>query len=395
MEEEKKDINIKRKISIRKKVLIAIICIFVITSIIIFSLYIAEKDFRNWIDLNLLRKNVTTNDVPTIDLDINKSNQICVYSKYIALLNEKKIVLYNSYGEKISEFSVDINNAIFDSSNKYLAVAENGGKNLYLLQDTTYLWSGSISGEIKQIHVNQNGYVGVVTTDSTYKAIVTLYSPEGKEMFKKYLSSTRVIDISISKDNKYLALAEVDTSGTLIQSNVEVVSIESATSNKEDAKVYYYSADKGKLITKIKYQDKNKIVCMYDSSIQIITNHQESEKILLENSNITYASVNLSNCYIYVEEEITGIFKSNSILHINSTISQSKQENTYHLDEVAKEVYTYENVIAVNVGSDVYFINENGWLIKKFSSKQEITNVSFSNNLAAVIYKDRIEIINL
>ena len=34
-------------------------------------------------------------------------------------------------------------------------------------------------------------------------------------------------------------------------------------------------------------------------------------------------------------------------------------------------------------------------LIKKYISNQEITNVMFTNDIAAIIYKDRIEIINL
>ena len=58
-------------------------------------------------------------------------------------------------------------------------------------------------------------------------------------------------------------------------------------------------------------------------------------------------------------------------------------------------MYTYGNIIGVNIGTEIYFVNTNGMLIKKYTSNQEITNVVMSNNLAIVIYKDRIEIINL
>ena len=43
----------------------------------------------------------------------------------------------------------------------------------------------------------------------------------------------------------------------------------------------------------------------------------------------------------------------------------------------------------------MHFINTNGMLIKKYASKQEITNVMLTSNIAIIIYKDRIEIINL
>ena len=393
MEEEKKEINEKREFGIRKKVTISISVILILSILVVSLLYVFNVDFREMVDMNVLRKNISTENVPTIDLDINKSNQLWVYSKYIAILNEKKISLYNNYGETIVEIPVDINNAIFASSNKYLAIAEDGGKNFYLFLETTYLWSGAIEGEIKQIHVNQNGYISVVSSDATYKSIITLYDQEGKEKIKKYLSATRVIDVSISKDNKYLAIAELDTSGAFLQSNVEIISVENTIMNNEKSVIYSYNADRGNLITKIKYQDKNRLMCMYNDHIQVIGDNLQSEDVLIENSNVTYVSANLNNNFVYVTEEIKGVFKSSSIVNIGN--NQGIITSTYNLEEVAKEIYACDNVIAVNVGLDIYFISENGWLIKKVSSKQEITNISFSSNLAAIVYKDRVEIINL
>ena len=393
MEEKIEEINEKREIGIRKKVIITISIILILSILVVILLYVFNIEFREMIDTNVLKKNVSTEIVPTIDLDINKPNQLFVYNKYIAILNEKKVSIYNNYGEKIEEIQVDINNAIFASSNKYLAMAEDGGKNFYLFLDTTYLWGGTIDGEIEQIHVNQNGYIAIVTTDATYRSIITLYDQEGKEICKKYLSSTRVIDVSMSKDNKYLAIAELDTSGTFLQSNVEVISVDDVSKDSEKSEIYSYSADRGMLITKIKYQEKNRLVCMYDDHVQVIDENLQSKDVLAKNSNVTYTSVDLNNNFIYVTEEMKGLFKSNSMIHICN--NQGVTTSTYNLEETAKEVYTCDNVIAINVGLEVHFINDSGWLLKKVSSKQEITNIFFSGNLAAIVYKDRVEIINL
>jgi len=391
MEEKNEIDNFERKVKIRKNIILIIIGIFVISSILIFSLYIAKEDFRKWIDASILKKNVYTENLPTIDLDINKTNQICTYGKYIAILNDKKVDIYNNGGESISKIPVDINNAIFDSSGKYLAIAEEGGKNFYLIFDNNYLWSNYLDGEIKQICVNENGYLVIVTADSTYKSIITLYNAEGKEVLKKYLSSTRAIDVSISRDNNFLAIAELDTSGTVIQSNVEVISISKITKSDENSIVYSYKDESGRLITDIEYQEKNNLAIMYDNLIKVLnSNFELSEDVTLEDGNITYSSVDLNSGYVYVEEESSGIFSSRSIIHINNS-----QKNIYNLEEVAKEVYTYGKVVAVNVGLETYFLSDNGWLIKKVTSNQEITNISFSNNLAVIIYKDRVEIVNL
>ena len=58
-------------------------------------------------------------------------------------------------------------------------------------------------------------------------------------------------------------------------------------------------------------------------------------------------------------------------------------------------MYTYNNIIGVNIGTEIYFVNTSGMLLKKYTSKQEISNVLISNSLAIIIYKDRVEIIDL
>ena len=384
--------KIVREYMIKKTIIMIFIVLCVIAVITLFSLYIAKADFRKWVDSNILRKNIGTEDVPTIDLKADKNNQIFCYSNYICILKDKNLILYNSNGIKDTEIPIDINTAIFASNDKYLAIGEKNGQEFSVILDKTFLWKDKTDGEILQIHVNKNGYVVLVTTDTTYKSIITLYSPEGKQLLRNYLSSARVIDVSLSNDNNYIAFAELDSSGTLIGSNIKVISVEKAKTNSEEAIIYTFNADTSKMITKIKYQDKNQLVCMYNDSIDIIK--QETENTVRPiDSNITFASINLNNNIAYIKEETSGLFNYNSVLTIEN-ISNNHQ-STYNLEEIAKEMYTNGNVIGINMGTEIYFINTGGMLIKKYTSNQEITNVILSNNLAVIIYKDRVEIINL
>ena len=244
----------------KKKIIkITAIAILLILIIVIVLLYMFQKNFRNWVDIKILNKNITEEDIATIDLNIDKENQVYVYNKYIALLNEQTITLYNNYGNEITNIKVNINSALFDSSDKYLALAENGGNEICLILDKTYLWSNKVEGNILQISVNKNGYVAVITKDNTYSSILTMYNSDGEELFKSYFSSTKVIDVSISEDNKYVAVGEIDSSGVLMQSNVKIISIENAKNNSEDYIVYTRNAEKGTLLIDIKYQSKNKL----------------------------------------------------------------------------------------------------------------------------------------
>lgn len=390
----KKGIKILEKnIGTKKRILITCLILFIILIVYVVAMYVAEKDFREWVGIHILGKSITDEDINTINLNIDKSNQIHVYYKYIAILNDKNITLYNEYGEKIKDINVDINTALFNSDNKYLAIAEKNGNEVCLILDKTYLWSNKIDGDILQVHVNQNGYVAIVSKDSTHKSIITMYDSSGKKLFDSYFSSTRVIDISISKDNKYIAMGELDTTGAVIQSNIRIISVENAKSDAENAIIYTYNAESGKLITNVEYQKQNQITCMYDNSVDIIKNEKNEELFKIDNSKITFLSIEFSNYIAYIEEENTGLFKYESNINIRNT--ENNKSTIYNLKDIAKQVYANDDIIAINVGIEAYFLNQDGWLIKKYTAAQEITNIMFSKEVAAIIYKDKIMIVNL
>lgn len=389
MEDEEK---YQRELNIRKIVITSIIAIFLIAIIVIFSLYIAEESFRKWVDVNVLRKDIESENVASIDLNVDKNNQIFCYNKYICILNEKNLKLYNQSGENITDISVDINTALFSSNDKYLAIAEKNGQEFCVITDKSYSWRQKVDGEILQIYINKNGYVALVTTDTTYKSIITVYDQTGKQLMRNFLSTTRVIDVTISNDNKNVAFAEMDTSGTLIKSSVKIISIEKAQTKSDESIIYSKEASTSKMILKVQYQDKNDLVCVYDDGINIVKDGKETE-VLSKEDGITFMSGNLNNNIAYIKEEQVGAFESISKLSIVNPLNG--QTSTYNFDEIAKEMYTNGNIIGVNIGTEMYFIGTNGMLIKKYTSNQEITNVMITKGLAIIIYKDRIEIVNL
>ena len=184
----------------------------------------------------------------------------------------------------------------------------------------------------------------------------------------------------------------MDTSGTLIKSSVKIISIEKAQTKSDESIIYSKEASTSKMILKVQYQDKNDLVCVYDDGISIVKDGKETE-VLSKEDGITFMSGNLNNNIAYIKEEQVGAFESTSKLSIVNPLNG--QTSTYNFDEIAKEMYTNGNIIGVNIGTEMYFIGTNGMLIKKYTSNQEITNVMITKGLAIIIYKDRIEIVNL
>ncbi len=383
----------QKQISKKKIIISIIVAIVVVIIITIIALYKTNRNVMEWIDKNIFRKEVMQDRVNMIELKEENSN-IYAFSKYIGILSKNQFIIYNNTGNQESNLEVTISNPTFSSANRFLVIAEKNGKKLYSIADKEIAWETTVDGNIADIYVNKNGYVVAIITDTIHKTVIAVYNPEGTLLFKNFLASTRAVDVSISNDNKHLAIAEVDTSGTIIQSNIRIISIEKASSDEtQDYLENTYQSATDKLITNIQYQDKDKLICMYTDEIRIIENNQDNLLINNENKKIIFQSIELINHAVQIEEKSTGLFTANSIVNIVHT--ENKQNKEYTVDAVAKEIYTYGNMIALNVGTEIEFINTDGWLVKRYIAKQEITDIVVSDSIAGIIYRDKIEIINL
>ena len=384
----------EKKVNKKKIIMATIVAIIIIFLIVLAILYANNKDARNWIDKNIFRKEKTQNNLPAIEIDESNNSNIYAFNKYIGVLNKNNFKIYDSTAKKENELTIEITKPIFNSNSRYLAIAEEKGQKFYLIEDKNILWEGNVEGNISQVTVNKNGYVAVTIVDTSYKTVVQVFDNQGTPLFKAVLSSTRAVATSISEDNKYLAIAQVDTSGTIVQSNIKVISIEEAKTNAENAIKKIYNGENNELITNIQYQEKNKLLCMYTDKITVIKS-DESVETLQEygNKKVAFASIELANSSITVEEKSSGIFTADSIVNIIN--SENKSLALYTAESVTKEIYTSNNIIALNLGSEVEFINTSGWLVKRYVAEQEITSIVLSNSIAGIVYRDKIEIINL
>ena len=383
-----------KKINKKKIIIVTIITILIIALATTITIYINNKDARNWIDKNILQKEKTQNNLPSIEIEDEINSNIYAFNKYVGILNKNNFKIYDNTGKEEKNLTLEISKPIFNYNGRYLAVAEEKGQKLYLIADKDILWERDIEGNIAQITVNKNGYVAVTIVDTSYKTVVELFDSQGTSLFKTFLSSTRVVATSISDDNKYLAIAQVDTSGTMIQSNIKVMSIDDAKNKTENTIKKEYNGENNDLITNIKYQEKNKLLCMYTDKITEIKSDETVETLQeYKDKKVSFASIELANSSVTIEEKSSGLFTADSV--VNMMNSDNKSISLYTAEAVTKEIYTSGNIIALNLGSEVEFINTSGWLVKRYTADQEITSIVLSNSIAGIVYRDKIEIINL
>lgn len=386
--QEEKTIN-KKKLIIAWAVgiVLAILCVMV-------CIYIGHKPFRDFIDKYILMKNVTENHVNSISLDESESYGVYAYDKYISIFSQNTLTGYNASGKKEYELTVEITNPIVDINNRFLLMAEEGKQKIYLISGRDIVWTKELEGNISRISVNKNGYVSVVLTGTTYKSVIQTFDATGQELFKTYISSSIAMDSDISYDNKYLSFAEISSNGTLVQSMIKTISIEKAQETPFESIVSTVTCPSDSTVLNLKYQDGNKLICMYDDSIHVIQNGNSEELLKLEENGrkIVFADMEL-NSFAFRIIERSSLLKTESTVELMNTAS--KKMHAYTIDSVIKEIYDYDNVLALNLGSEVHFIGTNGWLIKKYTSNQEVRKIVMNANFAGIVYRDKIEIIEL
>lgn len=385
--EPEKKIN---KSKIVKLIVFTLLIAIVIATIIIYN---KNEEFRNVFDKYVFRKEVKPDKLATIDLDTNKESNVFAYNKYIVILNQNSLEFYNRTGNKEQSLEVQISTPIFEGNDNYLYIAEKNGQRVYCIQNKNILWHKDVEGEIKDLTVNKNGYVSIVVAGVSCKNIVQIYDNIGKELFTRGLSTASVIDTAISDNNKYLAIAEADFSGVLVQSTIEIISIENASKNSDDAVVYTYQPDSDNLVINIQYQ-KDNLVCMYDKFVEIIKNKNTTRAFEFNNETVLFTDVNLNSKIIKIIKKSEGFFGKAFQMQI---IDTNKINNviTYEIEQNPKNVYVNDNIICINIGTEVLFVDSNGWLIKRYKSSKEVQDVIFNSNIAGVISKGKIELISL
>ena len=391
--EDNKNMNKDKKINKKKvvKTLIIIICILLIISVAIF--YTKNEKFRGILDKYVFKKEVYENNLPNIKIDSGKNVSAYAYNRYISILEENKLKLYSKTGREETTLNIEISNPIFESNGSYLGIAEKGGEKVYVVDNKNVVWQKDIEGEISGININKNGYMAVVISGTSHKAVIKVFDSSGTELFTTYQSTTNVIATDISSDNKYLAIAETNFSGIVPQSTIRIIDIEAAKSNSSESIKYTHLANANDLIINIKYQNKNELICMYDGHIDILKEEENTEIINLKDEDVLFSDINLPSKIIKVTKKSTGLFTAEAEMQIIN--ANTKDINSYAIEGVPKSILVRDNIIAINLGTKVLLVNSNGWLLKSYQSSQEIQKILLCNEVAGIVSRNKIELICL
>lgn len=368
----------------RKIILFIILGIIIVLFAVMGTLYEKNEATKNFLDKYIFLKEKHENNLPFIAINGAEEHNIYAFKENIYILKDNNLKIYNKNGSEEGTLEVSVSNPIFQSDGDYLCIVEKNGKKLYVFNNKNILWQKDFENNISDIEINSNGYLAVSLTGTIYKTIIQVFDNKGKDLFTTFISSTYVVDMELSEDNKYLAIAEANFSGIILQSNVKIISIDKAKSGDKDYVEYTFSNKNGDLITNIKYQTKYELSCVFDNHIELINKDVNSTISNFEKEDVLFVDVN---------NKIIKIIKEQDKIYLQ-ILNNSGLFKNYEVKE-PKSMYISNEIIALNLGSEVLFYNNSGWLIKKYYASQEINNIVLCDGLAGIVYNEKIELISL
>lgn len=378
-----------------KKNVIKIIIFFVVVIIIaaILAIYLSNNELRTKVDNFIFNNDVVENTSNIIEINNDSNPYVYAFDKYITVLTKNTLTLYTQDATEYMKFDVSITNPYVEANDKYLVLAESGGNKIYLITSEGIKWEKDVEGDIYRVSVNENGYVSAILKNTTYKSIVSVYDFDGNELFKSFLAKSYAICSEISANNKFLAIGQIDYSGTVVKSIVKLISIETAQNNSQESILYTYESESSKILTNINFNDKNEAICMFDSYIQKIKNSSD-ERIYDINSDDMFVDVNLKNNIAILSKENSGLFSYEyQVIFKNTT---GKSDSLYILEnDVPKKLKVNKDLMCIYFAGELRIVNSNGWLLKKYKTNTEIQDIVIGNNLIGVVYNNKIEIVSL
>lgn len=381
-----------KRLNKKKIILLIIIGILILIAISLLTVYSLNENFRNFWDYTVLRKEIESSDVKSIFLEKDNLKFSHSYNKRVVVLEKNILKCYDQEAKQEMQFEINVANPLYDDCNRFLVIAEKAGKKLYLVNEDNMMWQKDLEGSISQVYVNKNGYVGVAMSTTSYKTIIVLYNPSGDELFRTYLPTTYCIDMEISNDNKYMAIAELNTSGTMIETAIKIISVENAKTKPQEAFIATYNANSNNMILNLKYTDNGGLIAMYDNAVFYAD--ENMQEILSTTPNTLFADIESTNKVISIEKKNSSLLNIDYVLKIYNTASDKTLE--YNLKEIPKALYVKDNTIVISYGTDVEIVSaQSAWLIKKYVSRQDLKDVLIANGFVAIEYGDEIKIIKI
>ncbi len=289
--------------------------------------------------------------------------------KYLYVSNGRDITVYDTTGEPVHKEIIEIKDPVTASNAEYALIGDRQERTVYMYKGLKRIALLEVTGDIRMITVNDNGYIGIICDDATARSKISFYNYNGKKICDIYKRETLAVNTSVLSSGKEYVVYSVGILGTGFISNFEFSDFLSdsphAAYNNSGVlySILFPTAD-----MKVIAANETGIYC-FDRNATLVWS--------VEPGNINAVN-RFKNGIVYTAQNITGDYTT-----VFSDLSGNKLgEYSYGRNIIG--IYTYDNIIAVNYGREIAFFDGEGSILKKYSSKSDISDVRLLGRTNAV-----------
>lgn len=152
-----------------------------------------------------------------------ESSQFAVLDHELLVCSGKDVRLYSGSEQVSLDQAISIQNPVVDTVGNAALVYDAGGQSLFVYRDRAEVFSLSLEDgqQLLAASMNSQGWLVVVSQESGYKGIVTVYDNTFSPQIQLHLSSRFVMDAVLSPDSKSLALLTLGLNHNAFESRVD------------------------------------------------------------------------------------------------------------------------------------------------------------------------------
>jgi len=379
------------------KVIVFLVLLFIIAGTALVS-YLKSQDvdlnsvsIKDLIDRNFINRD-TKYELSTAEFnyDSNLKTAFGTHKGYIVKCSRDNIIYIDSDGNEQWTYPLSLKNPVLKIAGAYFLVADYGAKSILMFSEKEMRWEKELDNKIINADINEKGYATVVHEGQRSKWEVSTYNRQGMKYFTIGRAENFILLSKVSSKAKSVIINSIDTSGINTNTILEFADLKGSMLNKKIIK-------ENTIFPSIWYMENDSLLAVGDSMFMIL-DKDFKEKLQQTVNGKIFSSCIADGKYAVVAanpEKNTGVFESGSSgIWVYDGNGEKKYE--YNIKGEVRNISSYEDIIAVNSGNKLRFINLDGALMAEYSSKDDMKEVFFiSRREVLVVCKDKFLIIKM
>ncbi len=290
------------------------------------------------------------------------------------LLNDKTTVLNQTAKEIMPQAHTYSSPAMKSKGSRFIVYDLEADR--YRLQNGAEItFEGNSTGKITAAAIGKSNNYAIGSYGDSVQSVLTVYNSKHEPIFIWNFKTERIVDISLSDNGKFAAVAAIDAENGAINSKLYVFNF----SSEEYVSCFDY---KGTTLVKVDYVNGNNIVAIGDNIRSYIKNNTERK------NDIDFNSDNLYN-YSVADNGRTALalsrYGSTSLSKLTVYSNRNKEQFTVSFNKELKWVDCDTKYTAVLFENEVKTFNKNGKEVGSFGFSGEPVRVAVDGSKTYIL----------